>query len=145
LIGVFVKDWETWERRRKQVPNGFMTIPGWNGEELYTRMTYISFKKTLEYINQLFSQTDIINCSEGGARIEGMEHLPFVEAMEKYNVKSYDVHSKLSALIEENYVVKSDTHEDFQKIYKQYQEDRQDLQSMQEVAEEALDRLRKIR
>jgi len=144
LVGVFLKDQAAWERKRRSMVKGFLETEGWNGEKLLTRMCYLSFKKSLEYVRQIFCNTHLVNCSEGGAKIEGMEHLPFAEAFEKYEVKKYHPQPQLQQLLEEHYILQPEGSEDYQKVYAQYQQDRVDLECLVETTKDAMARVKKI-
>ena len=61
------------------------TIKGINGENLVTRPDFMLFCKYFEEIARNYgAQLKLINATEYGAYIEGFEHLPLTEALEKY-------------------------------------------------------------
>ena len=58
-------------------------INGWNGEKVSTDRKFLTF---IEWFRKEFQYTKgrIINSTEGGAFIEGIEHIPLEKAIEKY-------------------------------------------------------------
>ncbi|HSA06067.1 MAG TPA: DUF115 domain-containing protein [Candidatus Gastranaerophilales bacterium] len=60
-------------------------IKGQNGEILVTRSDFFLFSKYFEEIAAKYaSELRLVNSTEGGAYLEGFEHLPLKEAIEKY-------------------------------------------------------------
>lgn len=56
-------------------------VKGWNGEMLPTNSSYMVFKRYYESIAQEWkNKVRIINATEGGALLEGIEHMTFKEA-----------------------------------------------------------------
>lgn len=65
-----------------------MTLPGYFGGTVFTRPNYHLFHGEFEvlarYEQGLPAPTPLINCTEGGAYIEGFEHISLCSAIEKY-------------------------------------------------------------
>lgn len=60
-------------------------VPGYNGDKVLTDYVFLSMKKSFEVLHQYTNHNaDIYNCTEGGAKIEGMNQLPFINFFEKY-------------------------------------------------------------
>lgn len=60
-------------------------IEGYNGDKVLTDYAFYSMKKRFEVINSaLEHESNVYNCTEGGAKIEGMTHLTFNDFCEKY-------------------------------------------------------------
>lgn len=63
----------------------FFEIEGYYGDRVLTDYAFYSMKKRFEVINRaLEHESNVYNCTEGGAKIEGMIQLPFNEFCEKY-------------------------------------------------------------
>jgi len=64
---------------------GAIKVEGFYGDEVFTDYSLISMKKSFERIIQTIESADIIyNCTEGGAKIIGMNQLSFDEFCSKY-------------------------------------------------------------
>lgn len=65
-----------------------MTLPGYSGGTVYTRQNYHifhgEFVALAKHEISLSNPTPLINCTEGGAFIDGFEHISLSEAIEKY-------------------------------------------------------------
>ena len=114
-------------------------VPGWNGEKLHSTATYETFRRTFENFARMFPDTQMVNCSEGGARIDGMEHLPFVEALEKYHVTDHAPKAHIEALFEAHYQEIEPYSEAYKKVYDQYQADALELTRLDELVVDAID------
>lgn len=64
---------------------GLKKIKGYYGDEVYSNATMINFRRWIENFIYQNSSTKYINCTEGGAYIEGAEHISFKEAIKRYN------------------------------------------------------------
>lgn len=51
-------------------------VKGWNGEEVFSSVQFDVYRAWYEQFMRTPPPTRIVNCTEGGAFIEGMEHLP---------------------------------------------------------------------
>lgn len=72
-------------------------VSGWNGEMLQTNSSFLMFKRYYENIAKEFNKkVRIINCSEGGAFIEGVEHMTFSQACQFIPDKDVDVEAIIS-------------------------------------------------
>lgn len=58
-------------------------VEGWDGEKVPTSGTYASFREHYRDMAARFASDGVrlINCTEGGAHLPGLEHLPFCEAL----------------------------------------------------------------
>ncbi len=60
------------------------TLKGYDGGTVETTPMFMLFHDWFEKRTSSASDTTILNCTEGGAYIEGMQHLPLREAYERY-------------------------------------------------------------
>lgn len=67
------------------------TVKGINGEVLPTTLGMLSFKRWIENRIVKEKETTFINASEGGVFLEGFKHLPFIEVIDKYLTKEYNI------------------------------------------------------
>ena len=91
----FAADKETVLARRQNEIKSLIETKGWNGEKLYTLVTYAAFAKAFEDICHSTPDKKMVNCSEGGKYLEGFEHLSFGEAAEKYEFGKYQARQKM--------------------------------------------------
>jgi hypothetical protein len=69
-----------------------LIVPGWHGEKVTTNTDYAIFRRYYEEIaSEYKDKVRIINATEGGAYIEGLEHIPFLEAALLIPDKKIDV------------------------------------------------------
>jgi hypothetical protein len=62
----------------------YLKVKGFYGDEVITDYSFYSMKQTFEELIKLFGDHVVYNATEGGAFIEGAEHVPFVDFIEKY-------------------------------------------------------------
>ncbi len=68
-------------RLRFTVAQRMIEVPGWDGGTVRTTPALKAFLDWFEYVAaSLAGKPRLLNCTEGGARIAGMEHLPLSEA-----------------------------------------------------------------
>lgn len=68
--------------KSKQLTHRPILIPGYFGGEVNTKPDYLLFKRELEEIAVAWGDLLILNnCTEGGAYIEGFNHIPLVETI----------------------------------------------------------------
>lgn len=144
FYGIFYKDEADRERKHQQMVAGLTETKGWNDEVLYTSPTYNAFQKAFEGIQYHNPEYTLVNCSEGGALIKGMEHLPFKEALEKFNVKQFHPKPQLDQVLIEGYHEEEPGSTAYQKVYEQYKQDREELEYIQQIAEEGLTEVKKL-
>lgn len=72
-------------------------VEGWNGEPVPTDVAYASFRETYRDIAAALARsgTQVWNCTEGGARIPGMEHLSFAQALGRCPTARVNVRERL--------------------------------------------------
>jgi hypothetical protein len=60
-------------------------VEGWDGEPVSTDPAYASFRETYRAMGRALADEGVAlwNCTEGGARIPGLAHLPFREALDR--------------------------------------------------------------
>ncbi|MGE7690589.1 motility associated factor glycosyltransferase family protein [Lysinibacillus sp. NPDC097214] len=79
---------------------GTIEIPGYYGDMVVTDYPFLSMKKSFEVIHQnMQHDSPIYNCTEGGAKIEGMDQLSFVDFCEAY---VYQQCREKKEIVEEN-------------------------------------------
>ncbi|GGJ64204.1 hypothetical protein GGR02_001512 [Anoxybacillus voinovskiensis] len=70
------------------------TVEGYYGGEVVTSELWLAFKKWFEfYIEYIKEQTNVINATEGGAKIEGTVQMPLLQAIEQYCQQEINVYS----------------------------------------------------
>ena len=69
-------------------------VDGWYGEKVATSPSYAGFIDSYRGLAQICSDrgSEVLNCTEGGARIHGLPHLPFSEALEQHASEAVDAH-----------------------------------------------------
>ncbi|MGE7022746.1 motility associated factor glycosyltransferase family protein [Solibacillus cecembensis] len=71
---LFIID-ETYKKRR-----GMFEVKGYYNDDVLTDYAFLTMKNDFERLNkQIEHPSPIFNCTEGGAKIEGMDQLPFAE------------------------------------------------------------------
>jgi len=58
-------------------------VEGWDGKPVPTSVAYASFIESYRLIGEALAASGVrlVNCTEGGARIRGLEHRPFAEVL----------------------------------------------------------------
>lgn len=134
----FAADKETVFARQQGHIRNLIETKGWNGEKLFTLVTYAAFAKAFEDICQASSH-QMVNCSEGGRYLEGFEHLKFTEAAEKYEFGKYQARQKMQQLFDEHYAEEELYGPSFQLAKLRFEEDEAALNEMIELSEKSLD------
>ncbi|WP_431029181.1 motility associated factor glycosyltransferase family protein [Lysinibacillus sp. LZ02] len=76
----FIKVDEAFKKER-----GMFEVTGYNDDKVLTDYAFLLMKKDFERLNrQIQHPSPIFNCTEGGAKIEGMEQLSFLEFCNHY-------------------------------------------------------------
>ncbi|MDP6978771.1 MAG: DUF115 domain-containing protein [Myxococcota bacterium] len=85
---------ETYVPRRNRV----VWVDGWHGEQVPTSPAYAGFIDGYRALGVgcALHGSEVVNCTEGGARIEGLGHLAFEEALERCAVDSIDAGSLIT-------------------------------------------------
>ena len=67
-------------------PRELVWVPGWGGERVATSPAYASFRETYRDIAASVERDGgrLINCTEGGALIPGVDHEPFAAMLERH-------------------------------------------------------------
>jgi hypothetical protein len=74
----------------------FVRVPGWHGGEVMTSLQFDAYRRWFgQAALDQRGRARIVNCSEGGARIDHMEHMPLAEALAGSPARQLD--SKLLA------------------------------------------------
>lgn len=139
----FYANEKEWLARKRKFENNIVEIKGWHGETLQTSMSYSAFLKNFSEIQRKNPTFQIVNCSEGGAYIPGMEHLPFPEAVERWQVAQFSPGPLLEQFFQEHYYEEEPGSEMFQKIYAQYQYSREELDTLAELAKTGIQQVKK--
>jgi len=71
--------------------NKTIKVKGWNNEEVYTSTGYALFIKYFEQIAKEYPDFNLINCTEGGAYLKGLEHKTLSEVLNEYAAQSEDI------------------------------------------------------
>jgi hypothetical protein len=81
------------------IGTNLLKVKGHNNEILTTRSDFALFIKYFEKIALEYGQeVKLINSTEGGAYLEGFEHIPLTEALEKYAKEKISINESLSVL-----------------------------------------------
>ena len=135
----FAADKETVLARRQNEIKSLIETKGWNGEKLYTLVTYAAFAKAFEDICHSTPDKKMVNCSEGGKYLEGFEHLSFGEAAEKYEFGKYQARQKMQQLFEEHYHEEEPYGPSFELAKLRYEEDKDALYELIEISDKNLE------
>jgi len=75
----------------------FEVVKGYHGGEVRTTVSMHMFRRWFEYqAVELAGRVRLLNCTEGGAYIEGMEHVPLAEALARHGGETVDAKAALS-------------------------------------------------
>ncbi len=74
----------------KEYESSTRMIEGWNGELIKTRLDWYVYLKWFERFIPLLEQVNVINATEGGAKIKGTTMMSLKEAIKTYCVKQID-------------------------------------------------------
>jgi len=74
-------------------------VRSWGEEKLATSVQFLMYKAWYEEMVKAEPGTRFINCSEDGAYIEGMEHVPLAELVESVFLEPWDAGSDLRARV----------------------------------------------
>jgi hypothetical protein len=140
-VNGFYKDEADWRNRAVKFGSRLVETKGWDGEKIYTHTSYEAYRKAFEYISTRNTEFKLVNCSEGGAFITGFEHLPFAEALEKYEVKQYQGHAEFEAYLDEHYHQEEVGGESYRKVHSQFQDDRVDLEYLKTLAADGREKI----
>jgi hypothetical protein len=68
----------------REAAPGALWVEGWDGEPVLTDRSYASFLNEYESVARLLGEEGVRleNCTEGGARIPGLNHLPLADFLE---------------------------------------------------------------
>lgn len=76
----------------------FMEVEDVNGEKVYTRRDYYSYLQWFEQMTALYSETEVIDATEGGARIKGSRIMTLEQALEQKAKSNYDMEAIISGV-----------------------------------------------
>ncbi len=80
-------------------PHRVVEVPGYFGGSVPTSTVFSMFRKWfIQQASKLGSSRVLLNCTEGGARIDGMQHLPLARAIERYVDAPVDIGARFDAL-----------------------------------------------
>ncbi|HKO90360.1 MAG TPA: 6-hydroxymethylpterin diphosphokinase MptE-like protein [Polyangiaceae bacterium] len=76
----------------RQATQHFVQVRGWDGQRVYTSVQFDNYRRWLEATTAaLESRVRVLNCTEGGAYIQAMEHLPLADALNGLELGPLDV------------------------------------------------------
>jgi hypothetical protein len=78
------------------IRRGLAHVAGWSGERLATSTQFDSYRRWYEQWIPTKAGVRFINCSEGGARIKGMTHVPLATALTSLPAATVDVEALLA-------------------------------------------------
>ena len=72
-------------------------VEGWDGTPVPTSRSYAAFRESYRRIGADLARQGVrlVNCTEGGARIPGIDHLPFAELLESLPARSLDAAARI--------------------------------------------------
>jgi len=80
----------------RQATQHFVQVRGWDGQPVFTSVQFDNYRRWLEATTAgLQSKVRVLNCTEGGAYIQAMEHLPLAEALSGIELGPLDVEAVL--------------------------------------------------
>ena len=86
---------------RKPV-QAFVSVRGWDGQPIFTSFQFNNYRRWLEKkIGSLQGSVQVLNCTEGGAYIQNMDHLTLAEATARLPVEPLDVDAVLDGTLAE--------------------------------------------
>jgi hypothetical protein len=84
---------------RKPV-QAFISVKGWDGQPVSTSFQFNNYRRWLEHkVGSLEKPLRVINCTEGGAYIQNMEHMTLAEAKAQLGNEPLDVDGTLDAAL----------------------------------------------
>jgi hypothetical protein len=78
----------------------FLSVKGWDGQPVSTSFQFNNYRRWLESkVAGLDKPVRVINCTEGGAYIQNMEHMTLAEAKAQLDAQPLDVDGVLDATL----------------------------------------------
>lgn len=89
---------------KQSPPHRAVHVPGYDGGQVVTTVPFAMFRRWfIAQAETLSSQENgptLLNCTEGGARIDGIRQLPLRAAIDEYMTEPIDIASRFDALAE---------------------------------------------
>jgi hypothetical protein len=142
----FFSSEEELRQRSRSIVRDMVEVKGWYGETLYAPTDYMAFGKGFEHIKDaMCMENTLINCSEGGRYLNGYEHLPFAQALEKFALPQPEMNATqyIEKLCQENYVEANDQDKRFALINEQICHDIESIEGMIKQLEDNLELVKK--
>lgn len=95
-------DPKTGKPKMLRIKKGLKQIKSFDGSDIWTRDDYYVFIRQLSEIFSSNSRAKLYNITDFGAKIEGMQYVPFEKVLEKLNLQENNVLNVLSSKKEEN-------------------------------------------
>ncbi|MCP3984511.1 MAG: DUF115 domain-containing protein [bacterium] len=88
----------------RELAPGALRVEGWYGDEVWTSQSYASFREEFRFVGDTLAREGIrlINCTEGGARIPGLEHEPFGPLVRELAGPTLHADERLAGTLAEN-------------------------------------------
>lgn len=117
-----------------------LMLPGNVEDEVETRGDfYIYWIWFTQAVKEAEGSVEVVNATEGGARIEGTEVITLQEAVDKYCIKEYDVKAILD---KEDYIFPQDR---LDEVYEMFVNKRKDIFKLKDSAKEAREAARRCK
>lgn len=86
------------ENLEQTLGGDLITVEGWDGRPVATNLSYASFLDHYRDIGQRYRQerVDLVNCTEGGAKIHGLRQAPFRETLGEHARIRVDIEGRLA-------------------------------------------------
>lgn len=98
---------------KKSQPQRTVRVPGHDGGEVVTTVPFAMFRRWfIAQAESVSSQDDgptLLNCTEGGTRIDGMRQLPLRDAIDAFMTEPVDVSARFDALAEQDIATQART------------------------------------
>lgn len=98
---------------RESRPQRTVHVPGHDGGQVATTLPFAMFRRWFiaqaESLNAQDGGPALLNCTEGGTRIDGMRHLPLRDAIDAFMTEPVDISTRFDALAEQDIATRART------------------------------------
>ena len=85
----------------RELAPGILRVEGWDGDGVLTDRSYASFREEYRAVGETLASEGVrvFNCTEGGARIPGLDHQTFASLLREFAGPTLPVEEKLTAAV----------------------------------------------